>query len=56
MAVIHEMYGIQSEQLENLKIEYAKLLDLVRRIKAGEVNAGSITIGVNEWRLDECNG
>ena len=53
MSVIHELFGIQSEELETLKLEYAKLIDLTRRLKSGEIELDAITVGDNCWSIEE---
>ncbi len=53
MSKIHELYGITCEELENIRIEYAKLLGLLRRVKSGEVNVQEVQIENNGWRIRE---
>jgi hypothetical protein len=50
--IIHELYGLQAEELETLRGEYSKLLSLVQRVKDGEVAAESIEITDNSWKLN----
>jgi len=54
--LIHELYGIQAEQLENLRLEYGKLLGLVRMISAGEVDPNNVTVSDNCWTIEESSG
>lgn len=53
MAAIHELYGIQAEQLESLRIEYGNLLSLLLRIKLGEVDISDVEIQGNGWKINQ---
>ena len=50
--VIHELYGIQAEQLEQLRLEYGKLLSLVGRMSRGEVDPKHVTVIDNAWTFN----
>jgi hypothetical protein len=51
--IIHELYGIQAEELETLRTEYAKLLRLIQKLKDGEVDIDHVELGDNSWKLSE---
>ena len=53
MSKIHELYGIKAEEVENLKIEYEKLLGLLTRIKNGDVNIEHVEIAQNSWSIKQ---
>jgi len=53
MSAIYEMYAIKSEELENLRIEYEKILGLLSRLKAGEVHLDQLQIEGNGWSIQQ---
>lgn len=50
--LIHELYGIQSEQLESLRLEYSKLLNVVDRMSRGEIDPKHVTVVDNGWTFN----
>lgn len=47
----HELLGRKTEQHENLLSEYHNLLNLVRRIKSGEVDIKQVEITNDGWSI-----
>lgn len=50
--LIHELYGLQAEQLESLRLEYAKLLQIVARMSRGEIDPKQVTVIDNGWTFN----
>lgn len=50
--LIHELYGIQAEAIENLRLEYGKLLQVVGRMSLGEIDPKHVTVVDNGWTFN----
>ena len=48
---LYAQLGRKQEQLENLHAEYLKLLDVVRRLQAGEVALDHVELTADGWRI-----
>jgi len=48
---LYELVGRKQEAIENLQLEYAKLLNLVRWLKSGEATLDRVTVDGDSWNL-----
>lgn len=51
MAAIHELYGLQAEELEKLRIEYGRVIQLLTQLKTGRVPLDRLVITDNGWQV-----
>lgn len=53
MSKIHELYGLQTERLEEALVAYAKTLELLRDLKADKLDIRSVKVSENGWEIVE---
>lgn len=50
-SLIHEMFGVVSEQMEREKLEHRKTIDVLRRVVLGEVPVDRLRVTESSWSL-----
>lgn len=53
MARFHELYGLQAEQLAQLREYFERTQELLQRLRDGEVAPARLVVGDKGWHLRE---